>query len=642
MKRYFHLAGILLTAAALFAQDPNQAPNIDPNQPPAQDPPARVARLSLLQGQVSFQPASVNDWTGATINYPITIGDHLYADMDSRAELQLGSTAIRLGATSALSFLNLDDRVVQMRLDQGGLIVRVLSLEPDEIYEIDTAQGAVTLLQPGEYRVDTDPDRNATMVTVRSGNASVNTNNGTFAVNPQQTAYFTGDGQPQFASANPFDALDQFSMDQDRVREQMPAPRYVSQDMPGWQDLERNGQWTDDREYGPVWRPRTVSADWAPYRYGHWAWVEPWGWTWIDDAPWGFAPFHYGRWVMVGGGWAWVPGRVQRRPVYAPALVAFVGGGAIAGVAWFPLGPREVFVPAYRVSPVYVNRVNVTTVNVTNITVINRTYVNRTYVTAVDNRAFVSAQPVHRAMFAVPRDVAVRGQVTVAASVAPQRISVMGRAGTAVNVPRPRAQVINRPVYAQRTPPPAPVPFAARQQALQANPGRPVDRTTIEQIRGTSAPVRQPSVRTLPPSNQTNSPQGTQFGRPRTNTPPSPTAPTQSLPDQPQPRQRNRPDFTAPQSTGGTPPPPSITPADRVERQQRMQRMQPPEVVAPATPAPARNTEQAQPQPRPRTRPEPAATTPPPATRQERPAAREEKPAPKRENRKREEKKEEK
>src|SRR4029079_18322212 len=96
----------------------------------------------------------------------------------------------------------------------------------------------------------------------------------------------------------------------------------------------------------PVWMPR-VRAEWVPYRYGHWAWVEPWGWTWIDDAPWGFAPFHYGRWAYVRGGWVWAPGVMVARPVYAPALVAFVGVGG-ASVAWFPLGPREVYVPAWR------------------------------------------------------------------------------------------------------------------------------------------------------------------------------------------------------------------------------------------------------------------------------------------------------
>src|SRR5205814_10383503 len=124
--------------------------------------------------------------------------------------------------------------------------------------------------------------------------------------------------------------------------------RYVPRAIVGYDDLDEFGAWRVVPEYGPVWAPR-VRAGWAPYRFGHWAWVEPWGWTWIDEAPWGFAPFHYGRWAYTGGGWVWVPGTVVVRPIYAPALVAFVGGpgwriGMDVGspVGWFPLGPREV------------------------------------------------------------------------------------------------------------------------------------------------------------------------------------------------------------------------------------------------------------------------------------------------------------
>lgn len=627
MKKSLWLGSILLSAAALWAQDPNPDPNVDPNQPPAQDPPSRVARLNLVQGQVSFQPATVEEWTAATLNYPVTIGDHLYADDDGRAELHIDSTAVRLGPHSGMSFLNLDDHLAQIRLDQGALIVRVKYLEGDDAYEIDTAQGAITLLRPGEYRIDTDVDRNATMVTVRSGDAEVTSNGGSFPVHARQTAYFTGDAQPpQFQTENPNDPFDLFSMDQDRRDDRMPPPRYVSRDMPGWQDLDRNGSWSEDPAYGPVWRPTTVVVGWAPYRYGHWAWIEPWGWTWIDDAPWGFAPFHYGRWAMVGGGWAWIPGPVAPRPVYAPALVAFVGGrnfsvavgvgGGMGAVAWFPLGPREVFVPAYHVSPVYVNRVNVTTVNVTNVTVVNRVYVNQTVgVTAVDRRAFVTAAPVHRAMVTVPPGAVGRAEVVHTAAIAPERTSILAHPGAPVNVPHPAAAVVQRPVYAQHTPPPAPVSFAARQQALQANPGRPVAPSTMNQLR-TTAPVRQMPVRTLPPSNTAVRP------TPQT-PPPAVNRPVYQPPTQ-NPAGNNMPPQRTPPTTTTrpvTPPAGQTTPAARpAEMPQRP-------VRPPAT-------EQTR----------PAETQPRPAAREERPAPRtEQKTPPKKENRKKaEEKKEEK
>jgi hypothetical protein len=651
--------GVLLGAALIWGQapgqypaDPNQAPaadnNIDPNQPPAQDPPSRVARLNLIQGQVSFQPATVTDWTAATLNYPMTIGDHLYADDSTRAELHIGSTAVRLGPRSGLTVLNLDDRLAQIRVDTGALIIRVKYLDGDDSYEIDTAQGAITILRPGEYRIDTDPDRNATMITVRSGDAAVSTNGGNFPVHPHQTAYFAGDGQPpQFQTENPTDPLDLFAMEQDRAEDTLPAPRYVSRDMPGWQDLERNGRWDDDPAYGPVWRPTVVEAGWAPYRYGHWAWVEPWGWTWIDDAPWGFAPFHYGRWAMVGGGWAWVPGPVAPRPVYAPALVAFVGGrnfsmavgvgGGMGAVAWFPLGPREVFVPAYRVSPVYVNRVNVTTVNVTNITVVNRTYVNRTYVTAVDQRTFVSAQPVHRAVINVPPGAIARAQIAHNAAVVPQRASVLAHPAAPMNVPHPSAAVMQRPVFAQHAPPPAAVPFAARQEALRANPGRPVDPQTVNRLR-TNAPVQAPAVRTLPASNAPRPmpPPSSQtpaapFNRPAYQTPANDARPAPPTP-------QSRPPYQSPVNTPRNTPQTEPTP-----RPAERERTQPPNTPRPEVtrPAPAER-ERTQPPNTPR--PEVTRPTPPPRT-EERPAVREERPAPRQQERqpaKRENKKEEK
>jgi hypothetical protein len=122
-------------------------------------------------------------------------------------------------------------------------------------------------------------------------------------------------------------------------------------------------------DYGMVWVPASLPAGWAPYRFGRWAWVQPWGWTWIDDAPWGFAPFHYGRWALFRGVWVWVPGSIAYRPVYAPALVVFVGagpGGALLNgrTRWFPLGPEEAYVPLYRASPAYVQRLNIRNVRV--------------------------------------------------------------------------------------------------------------------------------------------------------------------------------------------------------------------------------------------------------------------------------------
>ena len=253
--------------------------------------------------------------------------------------------------------------------------------------------------------------------------------------------------------------------------------------MTGYEDLDDYGHWRYVADYGPVWTPVGVASGWAPYRFGHWIWVAPWGWTWVEDEPWGFAPFHYGRWAYVENGWCWVPGPVYVRPVYAPALVAFVGGGGFhlsigvgEGVAWFPLGPREVYVPPYRVSRTYVNNVNITNtrVNITQVTnvynnyttnnVTKITYVNQrvpTAVTAVTHETFVNARPVARNLAQVDARQLAEAPVSHMVQVQPERASVVG-AGAAVKA-RPPAVIENRHVVATRNPTPPRAPFEQRQ-----------------------------------------------------------------------------------------------------------------------------------------------------------------------------------
>ena len=392
------LAAILAVSGIAAAQDA--------------DPPSRVARIAYITGSVSFEPASVDQWADASLNYPMTTGDNLYTDNGARAVLRIGQNSIRLNSGTNFQFVNLSDNVVQTSINAGSLSLRVRHLFDGESWEVDTPNGAVTLLRTGEYRVDTDTSRNATMVTVRAGDIEVTANNQSFPVHSGQTAYFDNSGNPpDVQAANQPDDFDSFVSSRDRL-EDVPPPRYVSPDMVGYEDLNANGDWRNTPDYGPVWTPR-VAAGWTPYHEGHWAWVEPWGWTWVDDEPWGFAPFHYGRWAYVNNSWGWCPGAVSARVYYAPALVAFVGGGgfsvgvSVGGgggglVGWFPLGPREAYYPSYHVSPGYIRQVNVTNtritnINVTNINVTNINYVNRSAMVAMPQNSFASAQPVQRA-----------------------------------------------------------------------------------------------------------------------------------------------------------------------------------------------------------------------------------------------------
>jgi hypothetical protein len=478
------------------------------------DPPGRVARLNYIQGSVSFQPGGETDWVQANPNRPLTTGDNLWTDRNSRGELHISSTAIRLSGETGISFLNLNDRTVQIQLAQGSLNFRLRRLDGGDAFEIDTPNLAFTVHRPGEYRVDVDPNGNATIITVREGEGEATGGGSNFHLDTGESARVTGTDSLTYdeGQAGRPDGFDEWCRSRDDREEHAQSARYVSRDVTGYEDLDDYGEWRSVPEYGSVWFPAHVAVGWAPYRFGHWVWVAPWGWTWVEDEPWGFAPFHYGRWASVDGGWCWVPGPIVVRPVYAPALVAFVGGprfslslsigGGGGGVAWFPLGPREVYVPAYRASPRYVQNVNVTntTVNVTNITnvynnvnVNNVTYMhqnNVTAVTAVSHDTFVNARPVAASAVRVNPQQLQAAQVQRGASVAPVQKSIVG-AGAPASI-RPPQGVMNRQVVAKEAPAPPPVSFQRQQQVLSSQPGQVPAQQQMDQLRKAQAQQQQP------------------------------------------------------------------------------------------------------------------------------------------------------
>jgi hypothetical protein len=485
------------------------------------DPPGRVARLSYANGSVSMQPAGVEDWTDATVNRPLTTGDKLWTDQSSRAELDIGSAAIRLGSTTGFSFLNLDDHTAQMNITAGTAIVHVRDLN-EQAFEVDTPNVAVALESPGDYRVEVNDAGDATVVKVSNGDAEVNATGQTLQLHNQLASVFSGTQQvtADATSVGAPDALDSWSLDRehqfDTAQEQ--TNQYVSPDVTGAEDLADNGTWQDTPDYGPVWTPTVVAAGWSPYHYGRWLWVAPWGWTWVDDAPWGFAPFHYGRWAYLGTRWCWVPGPRRVRPIYAPALVGWVGspGAGVsvavaggAGVGWFPLGPREVFVPGYRVSNNYVRNVNITNTTIVNTTYITNVYENRvtnvTYVNrnrpgavvVVSHDVFTSARPISGHTIRVPEgDLARFGARGAAPPIAPLRESVLARRPE-VTVRQPPTAIMNRPVVARTAPPPAPVSFARQQEAIRANGGRPLARSEMVALQPSAA--TNPRVRVVAP-----------------------------------------------------------------------------------------------------------------------------------------------
>jgi FecR protein len=612
------------------------------------DPPSRVARLNFIEGSVSFQPAGTSDWLDANPNRPLTTGDQLWADEGSRGELHLGGSVLRISAQTAVSFLNLSDQAVQIQVAQGSADLRVLHLEENENYEIDTPNLAFSILRPGEYRIDVNADGTSSIVTVQHGAGEGTAGGQAYDVAPGMQYIFSGTDEVSFDTGDvpgP-DDFQQWNSQRDQREDHFASAQYVSRDVIGYEDLDDHGTWRDDPTYGHVWIPNGVAVGWAPYHYGHWAFVAPWGWTWVEDEPWGFAPFHYGRWAVVGGGWSWVPGpapvvgAVFIRPVYAPALVAFVGGGGFAasieiggaagvGVAWFPLGPRDVWVPSYHVSAVYMENVNVTNsrvinrteiTNVYNTTVINRTTnvtVNRTYmyqsspgaVTAVSKTAFQNGEPVGKAAVQVNAQEIQHARVVQTAAIAPTPRAVAGPNAPAKPSARPPAALASRPVVTKMAP-------SAR--AIPVGQTKPATASAYRSMANAKPATSQPPKRTAAPANRTAQPSAARPPAEQPNKPnaapatrPAPAEKPAERANEPPARENQPPTRTneAPPANRAAPPARENQPAERKDEAPANKPVPPPNRTQPPArenpPPPARTNEA------PAEKPAPNKTPPP-------------------------------
>jgi hypothetical protein len=384
------------------------------------DPPALAGRLSELSGTVTTHAAGADQWIPASQNLPVTSGNAYWTEPQAGATIEIGDDVVVMDGGTELDVTTLDQHDFTAAEPQGAIFLGLRDLPDGQSLTINTPRGAVAITQPGEYEIVSGDTNNPTSVTVVAGDAHVTATGVDLDIRAQQSASITGDTtyqgavgamqQDQFLQA-------QLARFQPRQAPRQAPPQEVAQQvryMTGGEDLAQYGSWSQTQEYGQLWYPNNVPSDWAPYRDGHWAYIAPWGWNWVDSQPWGFAPFHYGRWINEGGRWGWMaaaPGVVYGGgyPVYAPALVGFVGvpGGLLggigfsvglgAGVGWFPLGFCDPFVPWYHVSNGYFANINrYSGVNIRNISINNyrnieiNHYANARFATVAPAGAFAS------------------------------------------------------------------------------------------------------------------------------------------------------------------------------------------------------------------------------------------------------------
>jgi hypothetical protein len=431
----FWLTTSSLSLSALAPAIAQPAPPPGAEQPGAEqageqgtDPPALAGRLAEITGSVSFHDAGETQWSAATQNYPVTNGSAFWTEPGAQARLEIADDRLVMDGSTELDVNALDQSQMSVTEAQGAIFLQLNSLPSGQTVTITTPRGAVQITATGRYEVVAGDTNDATTITVVEGAAHVSGTNLAVDIGPQQTATIAGSDTLQGS----VEAMQQDTFLQSMLR--LPAkPHFAAaippqvQYMTGSEDLQTYGSFARNAQYGQVWYPRDVGRNWAPYRDGHWAYVQPWGWTWVDNARWGFAPFHYGRWVQVDDRWGWVAGgggdvdAQSPYPVYSPALVSFVGVGAagLASVAigfgagdggyapaWIPLGPREPYYPWYHCRPDYFSRINnpygvpraiiergpTYNTNITNVRVINNTrtniFINQRAATVIPAAAF--------------------------------------------------------------------------------------------------------------------------------------------------------------------------------------------------------------------------------------------------------------
>jgi hypothetical protein len=383
--------------------------------------PTRIGRVSAVEAAVSLRPSG-GEWTDAAINDPVAAGMSMRTAGQARARLRIGADTIALSAATRIEIGRLDETVTKIALPQGRIGVHLAHLEPGGSVEIDLPRAGVWLSAPGDYDISVGDERTPARVAALDGSARI--------VAEGIDATVTIGTALALNSGDPLTKLNDGVRDEfvawwrppagDAVEPQ--ALRYVSPEMTGYDALDAGGAWEQAEGYGTVWYPNVVAESWAPYRYGHWRWLVPWGWTWTDDMPWGFAPSHYGRWARIDDRWAWVPGPRIGHPVYAPALVAFLGTAGVGlsypdgngpAVAWFPLAPGEAYWPSYTSDLDTIRHINAGAVhdlatigaganNQPPAAIVNGDYRNRRFATIVPRPVFVAGRAVAPASIQLP------------------------------------------------------------------------------------------------------------------------------------------------------------------------------------------------------------------------------------------------
>jgi hypothetical protein len=397
----------------------------------AGDSTPRVGRVSAVVGPVQYQ-STTGESSPALVNEPVAAGTGLRAAVGAEAELHGPDARIALAPSTALRVLRLDGDALQIEVSGGRIGVHLDRDNAARTIEIDLPSGGVWLAAPGDYDITAGDEHNPAAVQVFAGKARLG----------------GGLDDRSITAATPDSFNDWWRSQGDNADQ---ATRAGASDVTGAAALDASGRWESDSRLGKVWYPSDIASDWAPYRDGAWRFLSPWGWTWIDNASWGFAPSHYGRWAYIDDRWGWVPGPQLGGGDYSPAAVAFLGTAgyglsrpgdfnATPAIAWFPLAPGETIGDG--------NDAN---------------YRNRRFATAVSRAVFAGGLPVANALVddvpekrftdapVILQALGIPPVTTGALAAARKKPAAIALAAASAQTPAPRRPTI----VAQREAPPA-------------------------------------------------------------------------------------------------------------------------------------------------------------------------------------------
>ena len=585
LRAALHAFAAVLVLGCAIATPPAASSTATDGTPP----PGRVGKIGLLSGPVTLTDLHTRERQEAALNWPLTSGHRLTAGPLARAEVRIGSLTVRIDADSEVDFDRIDDELIQLAVVRGSVALRARNRELLPEIDLITPRERIVLDDVGRYRLDVDRTPGVTAVTTFVGAARIATGRMTYELRSGERAEVGLPTPGAFVRVQPsMDTFDDWVAARDRRDDVIASTQYVSPETTGVEVLDHYGTWRTVPEYGAVWYPAAVPVGWAPYRYGRWAYISPWGWTWIDDAPWGFAPFHYGRWAIVGGVWGWVPGAWVARPYYAPALVAWYGAPGVGisvgygAVGWFPLGPREIYIPPY-----YYNRRYITGVNIGHVGNIDYrrispppTYVHQNPRTStwVPNDAILRSEPIRRVVRTPPAEAA----TLVGRPAPPPSLSQAGKRRIADVAPSPAAPV------GPGTDVVRPVP---RPGMIESPAGRPQPKVGVPGGK-IEAPARPPVV-TAPPA--VRAPSSGPSSAPTTGAPPKVRPPELVNRPQPAPAPQQRP---APNVQGGNDTAPVRKPMNQPSAAPRQDFQRPAPPPMPTRVGPSPRIEQVAPPPR--------------------------------------------